>query len=245
MNPHPDWIVPDWPVSSRVRALITTRSGGQSRGSYATFNLGAHVGDDPDAVTHNRELLRAALPADPIWLHQVHGTQVLDATAVSGIPTADAAYTTVRHVVCAVQTADCLPVLLAARDGGAVAVAHAGWRGLAAGVIEATVEAMRAHSGGFIAYLGPAIGPQAFEVGGEVLEAFCAADPEGAKAFGKTGEGKYHADLYALARQRLRRAGVEEVYGGGFCTYRERERFYSYRRERDTGRMASLIWIEE
>lgn len=245
MKPHADWIVPQWPASPRIRALITTRQGGQSRGPYASFNLGTHVGDDPDAVTHNRELLRAALPADPLWLHQVHGIEVVDAAAASGIPTADAAYTSVRHVVCAIQTADCLPVLLAARDGGTVGVAHAGWRGLAAGIVEATVKSMRAHTRELVAYLGPAIGPQAFEVGEEVLDAFAAQEAGAAQAFVKTGEGKYHADLYALARQRLRRAGVDDVYGGGFCTYSERDRFYSYRRERETGRMASLIWIEE
>lgn len=244
MKVNPDWIVPDWPASARVRALVTTRSGGQSRGPYASFNLGAHAGDDPDAVAHNRELLRAALPADPVWLHQVHGNHVVDATAVSGIPTADAAFTRVRHVVCAVQTADCMPVLLAARDGSVVGIAHAGWRGMAAGVIEASLHAMDIEPAQTSAWLGPAIGPNAFEVGEDVLEAFTAHDPAAKTAFKARGEGKYHADLYALARRRLEHVGVRDVHGGGFCTYEQSERFYSYRRDKTTGRMAALIWID-
>ena len=244
MNVPSDWILPEWPAPSRVRALVTTRAGGKSHGPYASMNVAAQVGDGPDAVAHNRELLRAVLPTDPIWLHQVHGTQVVDAAAVSDIPSADAVYTRVRHVVCAVQTADCLPVLLAARDGSVVGVAHAGWRGMAAGVIENTLDAMHLKGDAAMAYLGPAIGPDAFEVGGEVLEAFAAADPDMRDAFKAKGEGKYHADLYALARLRLRRVGVQAVFGGGFCTYTQAERFYSYRRDKITGRMASLIWID-
>ena len=244
MTPHPDWIVPQWPLASRARALITTRAGGCSHGPYASFNLGSHVGDDPDAVMHNRERLRAVLPGDPVWLHQVHGTHVVDAATVSDVPTADAAFTNLRHVVCAVQTADCLPVLLSARDGSVVGVAHAGWRGLAAGVLEATLAQMSVHGSEFIAYLGPAIGPQAFEVGGDVLEAFTAHDPAAQIAFKAKGEGKYHANLYALARQRLAHAGVHEIYGGECCTYSDGERFYSYRRDKITGRMATLIWLD-
>ncbi|HKO89438.1 MAG TPA: peptidoglycan editing factor PgeF [Burkholderiales bacterium] len=244
MKPHADWIIPDWPVATRVKALITTRAGGLSHGPYTSFNLGTHVGDDPDAVSHNRERLRAVLPGDPVWLHQVHGTQVIDAATASGIPTADAAYCRVRHVVCGVLTADCMPVLLAARDGSVVAVAHAGWRGMAAGVIEATLSQMKIAAEDTLAYLGPAIGPAAFEVGPDVLTAFAETDSESRVAFEPKGEGKYHADLYALARRRLMRAGLREIHGGSFCTYEQSDRFYSYRREKTTGRMASLIWID-
>lgn len=244
MKPHPDWIVPDWPVAPRVKALITTRAGGLSHGPYASFNLGAQVGDDPDAVSHNRERLRAVLPGDPLWLHQVHGNDVVDAAAVSGIPTADAAFTRVRHIVCAVQTADCMPVLLAARDGSVVGVAHAGWRGMASGVIEAALQAMGVAPDQVLAYLGPAIGPNAFEVGEDVLRAFTAQDGGAQTAFKAKAEGKYHADLYALARRRLEQIGVRDIHGGGFCTCEESGRFYSYRRDKRTGRMASLIWID-
>ncbi len=242
--PQPDWIVPDWPAPKRVRALVTTRAGGASRGPYASFNLGAHVGDDPAAVARNRERLRASLPADPVWLQQVHGTEVVDAATAPPLARADAAVARTRHAVCAVLTADCVPVLLASRGGEAVAIAHAGWRGLAAGVIEAAVARMDVPPASVIAWLGPAIGPRAYEVGPEVREAFVRRDAAAAAAFAPRRDDRFLADLFMLARQRLAAAGVAEVYGGGRCTYTEAERFYSYRREPATGRFASLVWID-
>ena len=242
--PHPDWIVPDWPAPQGVRALVTTRAGGVSRGPYASFNLGAHVGDDAAAVERNRERLRSSLPAEPAWLQQVHGTEVVDAASAPAFARADAAVARTRHVVCAVLTADCVPVLLADRDGQAVAVAHAGWRGLVAGVIEAAVARMSVPPANVIAWLGPAIGPRAYEVGPEVREAFVRHDAAAGAAFAPHRGDRLLADLFLLARQRLAAAGVPAVYGGGHCTYTEAARFYSYRREPTTGRFASLVWID-
>jgi YfiH family protein len=239
-----DWIVPEWPAPAGVRALVTTRSGGASRGPFAAFNLGTRVGDDPSAVERNRELLRRHLPADPVWLHQVHGAAAVDAESAGALARADAAVAHTRHAVCAVLTADCLPVLLAHRGARAVGIAHAGWRGLAAGVVEAAVARMAVPPGEIVAWLGPAIGPRAYEVGRDVHDAFVASDAGAGAAFAPSGDGKFHADLYALARLRLAAAGVTAVSGGGFCTHAERERFYSYRRERSTGRFASLVWLE-
>jgi YfiH family protein len=241
--PH-DWIVPDWPAPPNVRALVTTRTGGVSRGPYASFNLGARVGDDPAAVEHNRAALRTHLPADPVWLQQVHGTDVVDAESAGAFPRADGAVARTRHSVCAVLTADCVPVLLTDRRGGVVAVAHAGWRGLAGGVIEATLARMAVPPGEVLAWLGPGIGPRAYEVGRDVYDAFVMREPAAASAFEPRREGKFGADLCALARLRIAAAGVSAVYGSGFCTYTDARRFYSYRRERMTGRFASLIWID-
>jgi YfiH family protein len=240
----PDWIIPDWPAPPNVRALVTTRAGGASRGPYASFNLGARVGDDPAAVERNRGRLRSALPADPVWLQQVHGTDAVDAASAPAPVRADAAFARTRHVVCAVLTADCVPVLLAHTGGRAVAVAHAGWRGLAAGVIEAAVARMGVPAEAVIAWLGPAIGPRAYEVGPEVRAAFVAVDPDAAAAFAPHRDDRLLADLWLLARQRLARAGVAAVHGGRHCTYAEAERFYSYRRTPVTGRFASLVWID-
>lgn len=241
---HPDWIVPDWPAPSGVKAFITTRAGGFSRGPYASFNVSARVGDDPDAVERNLELLRSTLPADPVWLHQVHGAEVVDATSAPPFAAADASVTRVRHVVCVVTTADCMPVLLAHRGGDAAGVAHAGWRGMAAGVIEATLAQLDVPAAETMAFLGPAISSRAFEVGRDVYDAFVNNDNEAGAAFTPTAAGKFHADLYALARLRLARAGVHDVYGGDFCTYADPARFYSYRRDHITGRMAALIWLD-
>ena len=247
MSAH-GWIEPDWPAPPNVRALITTRAGGASRGAYAGLNLGLRSGDDAAAVTRNRASLRQWLPAEPLWLRQVHGTAVAEADAVEGSPEADAAVARRPGTVCAALTADCLPLLLCDQEGTVVAAAHAGWRGLCSGVIEQTLLAMDRPPQALLAYLGPAIGPAAYEVGAEVRAAFIAADPggnhESAGAFAPGKPGKYYADLYALARRRLARSGVASVYGGGYCTYTERERFYSYRRDGATGRMASLIWIQ-
>ena len=247
---HPDWIVPDWPAPARVRAFMTTRAGGVSRPPYASMNPADHVGDDPAAVAGNRALLQALLPTEPLWLNQVHGIDVAD-QAGDEPPCADAGIATQSGQVRVVMTADCLPVLFCNRAGTVVAAAHAGWRGLAAGVLEATVARMAVPPGDILAWLGAAIGANAFEVGGEVREAFVSQNPLAAVAFRPALPGtldgaprKWLADIYLLARQRLVRIGVTQVYGGGYCTYADSERFYSYRRDGVTGRMASLVWIE-
>jgi YfiH family protein len=241
--PPPEWITPDWPTHPRVRALVTTRSGGVSSGPWSTLNLGIAVGDAPEAVAANRARLREHLPADPRWLRQVHGIGVVAAETVAAPVEADASFTRTAEVVCAIQMADCLPVLFAARDGSAVGAAHGGWRGLAGGVIERAVEAMAIEPAGLIAWLGPAIGPDAFEVGDEVRAAFLAVDPAASGAFRPLREGKWLADLFTLARLRLARAGVREVHGGGMCTYSDAARFFSHRRDRVSGRMAALVWL--
>ena len=244
-----DWIVPDWPVAHRVQALVTTRNGGVSAGALATMNLGKRTDDNDATVAENRRRLRAFLPAEPRWLHQVHGTAV----AVHGpqddgvAAVADAAVTREPGVVCAVLSADCLPVLLADRRGNVVGVAHAGWRGLAAGVLERTVAEMKdlgANSHQLVAWLGPAIGPAAFEVGADVLEAFRAAGRYADAHFASGAPGKWYTDLYGLARRQLEECGVGIVGGGGFCTKTDAIRFYSWRRERGGGRMAALVWLQ-
>jgi YfiH family protein len=238
-----DWIVPEWPAPSNVRSLITTRSGGFSSGVFARLNLGLHVDDDPQAVRRNRALLREFLPGEPRWLLQVHGTRVVEAQDVLETIHADGSYTSRPGIICAVLTADCLPVLLCDDEGTRVAIAHAGWRGLSSGVLEAVVGALAIAPQRLLAYFGPAIGPQAFEVGALVRDAFTASDPEAATAFIRNRHDKWLADLYLLATQRLHRLGVKRVFGGGYCTYSDPARFFSYRRERATGRMASLIWL--
>lgn len=239
-------IRPDWPAPAKVRALCTTRGGGVSTGPFTSLNLGLHVGDDPAAVSQNRQRLReqAGLPAEPLWLNQVHGTTVADATALHGeVPEADAAVARQPAQVCAIMTADCLPLLLANRAGDCVAAAHAGWRGLAAGVIARTVERMACPPAELLAWLGPAIGPDAFEVGEEVRQAFMQTDT-GADVCFQPRDGRWRADLYGLARRQLQQLGVDGIYGGGFCTHTDAARFFSYRRDGDCGRMASLIWLE-
>jgi YfiH family protein len=246
-----DCIVPDWPgMPPAIGALSTTRRGGVSHAPYddgagrGGLNLGLHVGDDGDAVLRNRALLQAQLPSAPVWLNQVHGAGVVDAAAVEGVPDADASFTTRPGVVCAIMTADCLPVLFADRAGAVVGAAHAGWRGLANGVLQNTVARMRdAGAGDITAWLGPAIGPQSFEVGTDVRAAFADADPAAAAAFAAQPGGKYLADIFQLARLALAACGVQQIGGGGFCTVGDAGRFYSYRRDRITGRMASLVWI--
>lgn len=239
-----DWITPDWPAPPHVRAIITARSGGMSTGSYASFNIGDLTADDPAAVAENKRRLAALAPAPIRWLRQVHGPRVVRADDVAGLVEADASYTHERGVACAVKIADCMPVLLADRAGTCVGVAHAGWRGLSAGVVENTVGALAVPPETLMAYLGPAIGPQAFEVGDEVREAFCDVDPAAACAFVSHRPGKWMADLFTLGRQRLARCGVLEVFGGGLCTYSQPKRFYSHRYNPATGRMAALIWLE-
>jgi hypothetical protein len=255
---HPDWIVPDWPVPAGVRAFMTTRAGGTSAGPWGVppgatggLNLGRTAGDAAEAVEANRARLRQHLPGEPAWLHQVHGAAVVDADAPGtgdGPPQADASVSLQARVVCAVQTADCLPLLLADERGRAVGAVHAGWRGLAAGVIQNAARRMRARlqdpHARLLAWFGPAIGPGAFEVGPDVLAAMSASLPDAAREFTARPGGKYGADLYGLARQALAQAGVSDVWGGGLCTHRDPARFYSYRRDRVTGRHAALIWIE-
>lgn len=238
------WIVPDWPAPATVKALSTTRIGGVGAAPFDSLNLGTHVGDDPAVVAANRARLRELLPAEPGWLNQVHGTAVVDLAEAQGVPDADGAVSRKPGAVCVVMTADCLPVLLCDRAGTVVGAAHAGWRGLQAGVIEATARAMGVPVGDLLVWLGPAIGPAAFEVGDEVRAAFVGADPAAEAAFRPAGPaGKWLADLYLLARQRLAALGVAGVYGGDACTFTEAARFFSYRRDGRTGRMASLVWL--
>ncbi len=236
---------PEWPAPNGVAACCTTRTGGVSQGPYASLNLAAHVGDDPVAVGENRRRLVEALklPAMPRWLQQVHGCEVVEASDGPGCA-ADAVVSGRPGEVCAVLTADCLPLLLCDRDGSEVGAVHAGWRGLAAGVVEAAVGRMQAPPERLLAWLGPAIGPEAFEVGEEVRGVFLEHDRAAAQAFRRSGGGRWLADLYRLARQRLASLGVAAVYGGTHCSFSEGARFYSYRRDGVTGRMASLIWIE-
>jgi YfiH family protein len=237
-------IVPDWPAPAHVGALVTERAGGVSVGRYSSFNLAAHVGDTPDAVRENRRRLVRGfeLPSEPVWLDQVHGTRIADLDSGPSGP-ADGAVTRRPGVVCPILTADCLPVLLTDRAGTRVGAAHAGWRGLAAGIVPAAVAAMGLPSRDLLAWLGPAIGPKAYEVGDEVRAAFLARDPAASAAFAANAHGRWQADLYSLARLSLAAAGVAAIFGGGFCTATEVERFFSHRREAPCGRMASLIWL--
>lgn len=273
-----DWVEPDWPARGGVRALSTLRTGGVSLPPYASLNLGAHVGDIPSAVAENRRRLaaEAGLPAEPVWLAQVHGITVADLDARASLPaaapaaavasgaartageasaagatspavaalTADAAFTRRPGRVCAILTADCWPVLLAEESGGVVAAAHAGWRGLADGVIESTVRALRVPPGRLMAWLGPAIGPGHFEVGAEVREALLREDSGADGAFSLSASGRFMADLGMLVRRRLAALGVARIYGGGQCTHADAERYFSFRRDGVTGRQATLIWLE-
>ncbi|MES2820541.1 MAG: peptidoglycan editing factor PgeF [Pseudomonadota bacterium] len=241
-----DWLRPDWPAPAHVRACVTTRAGGVSQPPFESCNLGEHVEDDPIAVAENRARLSAALDCQPAWLRQVHGVAVVQAEPAR-VRDADASWSATPGVACAVMTADCLPVLFCDRAGSRVAAAHAGWRGLANGVLEATLDALAVPAPDVLVWLGPAIGPEAFEVGPEVREAFVGQHPEGATAFRPSGNPLYPqrllADLYALARIRLAARGITAVYGGGLCTFSD-ERFYSYRHMPRTGRFASLIWLQ-
>jgi YfiH family protein len=245
------WLLPEWadaPVN--VRALSTRRDGGVSVGEYVSFNLAQHVGDDPDAVAANRAILRrtAALPSEPLWLEQVHGINVVEhtgqVTEATAPPCADAAVAFEPGRVCVVMTADCLPVVFVDRAGTRVGVAHAGWRGLVGGVLEATIAALRCMPSQLVAWLGPAIAQGAFEVGAEVRNAFVEKDAANGAAFASNANDRFQADLYALARNTLARAGVSSVSGGGHCTSAEPEQFFSFRRDGGrTGRMATLAWL--
>ncbi|MCC5812207.1 MAG: peptidoglycan editing factor PgeF [Ectothiorhodospiraceae bacterium] len=240
------WLIPDWPAPANVRAVSTTRQGGVSKPPFDSLNLGAAVPDEPDLVRQNRVLLQrqAGMPCAPRWLKQVHGTRVVAAHLLDDLTEADASWTDMPGVPCAVLTADCLPVLFCDRAGTRVAVSHAGWRGLAAGVLEATVNALDVEPAELLAWLGPAIGPEAFEVGDEVRQRFLGLDPGASAAFRPSPQGRWLADLYRLARRRLNGLGVKDVRGGGLCTYTDADRFFSYRRDGETGRMATAIWLE-
>lgn len=238
-------IVPQWPVPKGVAACSSTRVGGVSLAPWDSLNLGAHCGDDLAHVEENRRRFYAAaeLPSRPVWLEQVHGKAVLRLTGGEyASKRADASYSNIPGQVCAVMTADCLPVLFCNKAGTEVAAAHAGWRGLCDGVLEDTIACFSDRPDNLLAWLGPAIGPDAFEVGPEVRDAFMTKDERADSAFRPAGE-KYYADIYQLARQRLARAGVTQVFGGERCTLREKDDFFSYRRDKSTGRMASFIWL--
>jgi hypothetical protein len=239
-------IIPNWPAPATVRAVSTTRLGGVSLPPYASLNLAGHVGDLPEHVAENRRRLArtAGLPAEPAWLDQVHGTVVVAAETVGSPIAADAAWTGQINRPCVVMTADCLPVLLCDQSGTVVAAVHAGWRGLAGGVVITAVRQLAKPPVELLAWLGPAIGPAAFEVGEEVRAAFLALDGGNAASFRPSPAGRWLADLYGLARRQLQRLGVNRIYGGDCCTFSNPARFFSYRREQRTGRMASLIWLE-
>lgn len=242
-----EFVTPDWPAPKQIQALTTCRKGGVSQQAYSSLNLANHVADTPQAVEQNRSALAAELelPADPVWLEQVHGTKVVELECVEKtLPIqADAAISRSSNSVCAVMTADCLPVLLCSEDGAAVAAVHAGWRGLLAGVIENTVSQL-GPANKIMAWLGPAIGPGCFEVGEEVRDAFVNKKSVLRQGFQAVDSTHYLADLYALARMTLLHCGVKRIYGGEHCTYNQPDQFYSYRREPVTGRMASLIWLQ-
>jgi polyphenol oxidase len=244
-------LYPDWPAPPAVRAVFTLRLGGVSSAPFASLNLGAHVGDDALAVAENRRRVAAELelPGEPLWLSQVHGATVLQADQLAlgapvAPPEADAALTRRPGRVLAVLVADCLPVLLARRDGAAVAVAHAGWRGLAAGVLEATIGALEGPSDELVAWLGPVIGPAHYEVGEEVRSALCQRDAQARVAFAANARGRWQCDLQRLARQRLAALGLRSIHADARCTYEQNASFYSFRRDGVTGRMAALIWLE-
>ena len=248
--PRHDWLVPDWPAPANVRAFITTRNGGVSIGPHASFNLGLRADEDPQTVAQNRALLQQHLPQTPKWLRQVHGTRVVDADTIDPAqdsPQADASIARLTGTVCTVMVADCLPLLFTNHAGTRVAAAHAGWRGLAGGVVANTVQVLGdagVRPAELLAYIGPGIGPGAFEVGRDVFDAFATSDAAATSAFAPHGPGKWLGDLFTLARRALTRAGLppQHIYGGGLCTYADAARFYSYRRDKVTGRMAAFIW---
>ncbi len=237
------WLEPDWPAPKNVRAATTLRTGGASAGCYASLNPATHVGDDLNRVARNRAIIRhdLALPGEPVWLQQIHSNIVIDAASTEPLPQADASYSRVANVVCTVMTADCLPLLVCSGDGECVAAIHAGWRGLLDGIITNAITTM--HGSNLLVWLGPAIGPGCFEVGDEVREAFVEKSAAFAEAFRQQGD-RWLADIYQLARLELGSLDIDKIYGGDFCTVTDHERFYSYRRDKETGRMATLIWRE-
>lgn len=244
MSGRKNWLAADWPAADNVIAGTTLRFGGVSGGAFDSLNLGAHVGDDKVAVRENRDRFASfcELPSEPRWLRQVHGKSVVVEPAAGNIPEADAAITRMSGVVCAVLTADCLPVMFTSTDGAELAAVHAGWRGLASGVLEATIGEMSTEPADILAWLGPAISQRAFEVGGEVREEFRARDRSADQYFVTNDKGRWQADLYGLARMRLKDLGIGQISGGQYCTFSEPERFFSYRRDGACGRMASFVF---
>lgn len=242
----PSFILPDWPAPQHVRAVATTRLGGVSQSPYDSFNLATHVGDNAAYVQQNRQQLVAqlGLQHEPCWLQQVHSNRIIEATVSRDVIEADASFSRIPEQGCVVMTADCLPVLFCDRQGTVVAAAHAGWRGLADGILENTIAAMQVPETDVLAWLGPAIGPQVYEVGTNVYDVFMQQNSAAGLAFNVTRPGHWLMDIYQLARQRLQAVGMTHIYGGDYCTFSDNERFYSYRRDGVTGRMASLIWLQ-
>ena len=247
------FIIPIWPAPANVKALQTTRNGGISATPYNNLNLGSHVADNPIHVAQNRQILSKFLPSEPVWLNQTHSISVVDAANSSCLPDADASYSNRKNVVCVTMTADCLPILLCDTAGTLVTSIHAGWRGLCDGIIEATLFQLQTNStnlnhanlqaSDIMAWLGPAIGPNKFEVGGEVRAQFMEKDAHAESAFVAHGD-KYLCDLYKIAKQRLNNLGITQIYGGDLCTFSDKARFFSFRRDGNTGRMGSFIWLE-
>ena len=237
-------IYPDWPAPKNVKALSTTRDGGCRSGPWTSLNLGGNTGDDVNSVAENRAKLRELLPVEPVWLKQRHDTAIAQLDSVGYSLEADAAVSRQSGQVCAVLTADCLPLLLCERQGQAVAAVHCGWRGLSAGIIEAAVNALDFPPGQLMAWMGPAIGPDHYEVGADVFAAFSGYPSGAVAAFTPGRPGHWQLDLYELTRMKLARIGVNSVFGGGYCTYSDASRFFSYRRDGETGRQASLVWLE-
>jgi YfiH family protein len=244
MSANKHWLVPEWPAPENIHAATTLRTGGVSAGVYASLNPALHVGDRNEWVIENRQIIKTQLnlPSEPVWLNQIHSNLVIDAARSETLPEADASYNMEPGIVCAVMTADCLPLLVCDTEGTCVAAIHAGWRGLLAGVIANTVDSLQKKN--LLVWLGPAIGPECFEVGTEVRDLFVNKSASFINAFRKQDQGKWLADIYQLARTELATAGIDRIYGGDFCTVTEQARFYSYRRDKETGRMASLIWRE-
>jgi polyphenol oxidase len=242
MNPNKHWLQPDWPVPANIHAATTLRTGGVSQNCYASLNPATHVGDNAELVNQNRQIIKTMLnlPSEPVWLNQTHSNRAIKAIATDTPQQADASYTDQPGVVCAVMTADCLPLLVCAADGTEIAAIHAGWRGLLDGVIDNTIAALQNQD--VLVWLGPAIGLERFEVGNEVRTAFMAKSADYALAFKRHSQDKWLADIYQLARLNLAALNISKVCGGNFCTVTDKERFYSYRRDKDTGRMATLIW---
>ncbi len=242
MTNNRHWLRPDWPAPANVHAATTLRTGGVSNGKYASLNPAVHAGDDPVSVAQNRQIIRTLLdlPSEPIWLNQTHSNRAVEAVVTESQQQADASYTNRSGIVCAVMTADCLPLLVCSADGSEIAAIHAGWRGLLEGVIGNTITALQSRD--LLVWLGPAIGPERFEIGSEVLTAFLTKSLAYKTAFTKHGQDKWLADIYQLARINLSALGIDKVYGGHFCTVTDDKRFYSYRRDKVTGRMATLIW---